>query len=59
MKKKIFQVFDPTVEEPVVRQSVHGEVIETNDIDTVILDCSAMTYIDIDGLNMLKTVVIR
>ncbi|GFS03859.1 sulfate transporter-like [Elysia marginata] len=57
-KRQLYeQVFDPTVP-----SSHHGVYAPTNvltGIQNLILDCSAMTYIDIDGLNMLKTVVIR
>ncbi|RUS81055.1 hypothetical protein EGW08_011174 [Elysia chlorotica] len=56
-KKQLYeQVYDPAIAE---NKDPGSDDTQGIDIDTVVLDCSAMTYIDIDGLNMLKAVVIR
>lgn len=56
-KNQVFeQVFDPM---EVHNRSPDASSCGSADIQYLILDCSAMTYIDIDGLNMLKMVVIR
>ncbi|GFO49369.1 sulfate transporter, partial [Plakobranchus ocellatus] len=62
-KRQLYkQVFNPTSVNALSYTVNSDECsLSTEDlaIDTIILDCSAMTYIDIDGLNMLKNIVIQ
>ncbi|KAH9488702.1 hypothetical protein Btru_059735 [Bulinus truncatus] len=63
-KKQLFhKVFDPrSVKAMDYHLSAESEDnvldLESGDVKSIIIDCSAITYVDLDGVNMLKMVVL-
>uniref|UniRef100_A0A2C9KKB5 STAS domain-containing protein n=1 Tax=Biomphalaria glabrata TaxID=6526 RepID=A0A2C9KKB5_BIOGL len=63
-KKQLFQnVFDPTTVHAMdyqLAEDLSSSVmdLENAEVKCIIIDCSAITYIDMDGVNMLKMVII-
>ncbi|GFO05930.1 sulfate transporter [Plakobranchus ocellatus] len=51
--KLVFQVLHPAALEPVTSAA------DPDSINRIILDCSAMTFMDIDGVNMLKVIILQ